>query len=82
MHHPGGALHLHQIDNKTFQFTDTSTVAFPSRCGIQTWAWDFGDGTLGNAQNPLKPYGNASSHTVTLVVTNSAGSSAPYSHSQ
>ena len=70
------------IGNKTFNFTDTSTVAFPSRCGIQTWAWDFGDGTLGNAQNPLHTYGNASSHTVTLVVTNSAGSSAPYSHTQ
>jgi PKD repeat protein len=66
---------------KTFNFTDTSTVAFPLRCGIQTWAWDFGDGTLGNAQNPIHTYQGANQHTVVLTVTNSAGSST-YSHKQ
>ena len=61
--------------NKTFKFTDTSTVAFPSRCGIQTWDWDFGEsGNHSNAQNPTYTYQASKSHTVTLTVTNSAGS--------
>jgi PKD repeat protein len=70
------------LDQKKFTFHDTSTVAYPDRCGIATWAWDFGDGTLGNAQNPTVTYSGANNHTVKLTVTNSAGPSAPYSHSQ
>ena len=73
------------IGNKTFNFKDTSTVADPVRCPIIAWSWSFGDGnppTQSNAQNPSFTYGNASSHTVTLIVTNSAGSSLPYQHSQ
>jgi PKD repeat protein len=70
------------VSNKTFNFTDTSTVADPVNCPKTDWAWDFGDGTLGNAQNPSHTYGTASSHTVKLIVTNAAGPSAPYSHAQ
>jgi Flp pilus assembly protein TadG len=70
-------------DKKVFTFRDASTVVDPIHCGIATWAWDFGDGTLGNAQNPPPvTYGTSSSHTVTLTVTNSAGPSVTYSHSQ
>ena len=72
-------------NSKTFDFTDTSTVADSINCPITAWSWSFGDKTpptTSNAQNPTFTYGNASSHTVTLIVTNSAGASSPYSHSQ
>ena len=73
-----------QTGNKDFTFRDTSTVTNPAHCGIATWAWSFPSGTpsVGNAQNPPGVhYGSANSHTVTLTVTNSAGS-ATYSHNQ
>ncbi len=67
---------------KTYSFTDTSTVADPVNCPITNWAWDFGDGVLGNAQNPLHTYTNSKTHTVTLVASNAGGPSAVYSHAQ
>ena len=72
----------------TFYFTDTSTVADPVNCPITAWAWNFGDGTgknadtLSNITNPTFIYSNSGQHTVTLVVTNAAGSSDPYAHKQ
>lgn len=56
-------------------FTDLSTYA--TGCPITTWLWNFGDGTpLSNAQNPSHDFANKNStYTVTLTVTNSAGSS-------
>jgi PKD repeat protein len=68
--------------SKTFTFTDTSSVADPVNCPILSWAWTFGDGGASNVQNPTYTYGSANQHTVTLIVTNSAGPSAPYSHKQ
>jgi len=61
-------------ENKTFQlhrYLDRwhSHREAASRRGRGTSA----TGTLGNAQNPVQTYGSASSQTVTLVVTNSAG---------
>jgi PKD repeat protein len=50
------------------QFTDTSS-------GSPTaWAWDFGDATNSTAQNPSHTYTAAGTYTVTLTVSNSAGS--------
>jgi len=69
-------------NGKTYSFTDTSTVTDPIGCPISDWAWDFGDGVLGNAQNPLHTYTNGKNHTVRLVASNAAGPSAPYFHSQ
>ncbi len=72
-------------NGKIRSFTDTSTVADPINCPITSWAWNFGDGppsTGSNAQNPTFNYGDNKSHTVTLIATNSAGASAPYSHTQ
>jgi len=69
----------------TFSFTDTSTVSDPVNCPKLAWAWNFGDGnpgTVSNAQNPTFTYTNSGKHTVTLVVTNAGGASAPYSHKQ
>ena len=57
----------------TVQFTDNSTGA-PSL----TRAWDFGDGTTSALQNPTHIFDHdgegARTYTVTLTVTNSAGS--------
>lgn len=51
----------------TVAFTDAST-------GTPTgWAWDFGDGTTSNAQNPTHVYTVPGTYTVTLSVSNSAG---------
>ncbi|WP_048139886.1 MULTISPECIES: PKD domain-containing protein [unclassified Methanosarcina] len=49
-------------------FTDTST-------GTPTaWSWNFGDGTNSAVQNPVHKYSSAGTYTVTLTVTNAAGS--------
>src|SRR4051794_20843856 len=55
-------------------FTDASTYA--TGCPITTWLWDFGDGTpKSNAQNPSHDFESKNgTYTVTLTVTNSAGS--------
>ena len=53
-------------------FTDTTTNSPTS------WEWDFGDGTSSTAQNPSKTYPTAGTYIVTLIATNDAGSSAPF----
>ncbi|MDD4217166.1 MAG: PKD domain-containing protein, partial [Bacteroidales bacterium] len=47
-------------------FTDLST--YP-----QTWAWDFGDGSTSNIQNPTHTYAAAGTYTVSLTVSNTSG---------
>ncbi len=54
------------------QFTDTSSN-FPNR-----WAWEFGDGTFADIQNPVHTYNTAGSYTVYLRV-NDTTSDKPYS---
>jgi PKD repeat protein len=49
-------------------FTDGSTGA-PT-----AWAWSFGDGTTSTDQNPQHTYTTGGVYTVTLTVTNDAGS--------
>lgn len=41
---------------------------------VNTYAWDFGDGTTSNAQNPNHTYAQAGYYTVCLTVTNDCGS--------
>lgn len=49
------------------QFTDTST-------GHPTdWAWDFGDGKVGDRQNPTHTYAEAGDYKVSLKVRNATG---------
>ncbi|WP_250988129.1 PKD domain-containing protein [Methanoculleus oceani] len=38
-------------------------------CNVQTWAWDFGDGTTGSGQDVTHDYTSEGTYTVTLVVT-------------
>jgi PKD repeat protein len=49
-------------------FTDGSTGTGPL-----TYAWDFGDSTKSNDQNPGHVYATAGTHTVKLTVTGPAG---------
>lgn len=50
-------------------FTDTSAGTPTS------WLWRFGDGTTSTAQNPQHTYAARGSYTVSLTVSNAAGSS-------
>lgn len=49
----------------TAQFNDTSTGS-----GINSWAWDFGDGYTSIEQNPAHSYLNIGNYTVNLTVSN------------
>ena len=49
-------------------FTDKSTGS-PNK-----WKWDFGDKSTSTLKNPTHTYSKAGNYTVTLTVTNSAGS--------
>lgn len=52
----------------TVQFSDESTNI------INTWSWDFGDGSTSTAQNPYHTYSSLGTFTVTLTVTGPDGS--------
>ena len=61
--------------NKTVTLTDTSTNMGIPGCN-SIWSWNFGDGTGSSSnENPTYTYSNASKKTITLQVSNSAGSS-------
>lgn len=62
--------------NKTYNYRDSSTVADPTNCPITDWLWTFNDlgGVQSNAQNPSATYAGGGAHSVTLKVTNAAGS--------
>jgi PKD repeat protein len=55
---------------QTMFFTDTSMAVPP----IDARSWDFGDGSTSTETNPLHDYAAAGTYTVTLTVTNTAGS--------
>jgi YVTN family beta-propeller protein len=52
----------------TVAFTDKSTGS-PTK-----WKWTFGDGTNSTKQNPIHKYSKAGNYTVSLTVSNAAGS--------
>lgn len=54
-------------------FSDSS-VAFCGQ-GIQSWLWEFGDGTTSTEQHPAHQYSTADSFQVRLTVTTTAGAS-------
>ncbi len=79
------AFFSYERNNKKVQFEDKSTVADEDNCFITDGLWSFGDMTppkTSNAENPEFKYTDTATHEVTLIVTNSAGASAPYKHTQ
>lgn len=74
-HPPAGACHAAFIfqqpdpNQPSFDFTDQST----SDGTIGTWAWDFGDGSTSNEQNPSHTYTHPGNYTVCLIITDTDG---------
>lgn len=54
------------------QFTDDSTDSDGS---IESWSWDFDDGTTSNNQNPSHSYSSTGDYTVELEVVDDEGAS-------
>ena len=65
-----------------FTVTDQSTYS-PAACPITTWSWSWGDSGAGSTSNLQAPpdhqYQTQGTYIISLVVTNNAGTSAPYS---
>ena len=60
------------VFNTEVSFTNLSTIS-PVTWVIDTWDWDFGDGTAhGTTENPTHTYSTPGTYTVTLVATNTA----------
>ncbi|MEM6269895.1 MAG: PKD domain-containing protein [Bacteroidota bacterium] len=66
---PPSAAFTSSVSNLTATFTDQSTGTTP----INTWFWDFGDGSTSTTQNPIHTYGQQGTYTVCLTVTDSCG---------
>ncbi len=67
----------YQSCSPTMQFTDIST----SNVGaIQSWAWDFGDGTTSTLQNPSHTYVSNGTFNVSLTITGVNGCANTYTH--
>ena len=52
----------------SIQFTDESTG------DVDSWSWDFGDGNTSTKENPSHTYAEKGDYTVSLTVSNMAGS--------
>lgn len=53
----------------TIQFFDYSTSSLP----IESWYWDFGDGTSSGLQNPTHAYNSSGYYNVCLTITSDSG---------
>lgn len=64
----------YQVNNgcasSTVQFTDSSATG---NSAIQSWFWDFGDGSSSNQQNPLHTYTSNGNYSVKLIITDFLG---------
>ncbi|MBK8135454.1 MAG: PKD domain-containing protein [Chloroflexi bacterium] len=58
------------VNNLDVQFSDLSSGL------IDSYAWDFGDGTTSTQQSPAHTYPAAGTYTATLTVSNTGGSNA------
>lgn len=54
--------------NATIAFTDMTLN------GVNSWLWDFGDGTTSTLEDPVHTYAANGTYTVTLITTNTYGS--------
>lgn len=62
-----------QFDPLTFQFYDVSIG------NVNSWAWDFGDGSSSILQNPVHTYATTGYYPVTLAINTSDSCSSTYS---
>ncbi len=65
--------------NDSTHFTDLTTPA--GTATLQYWNWSFGDGGISSLQHPSHLYANPGVYYVTLIVTDSYGSSSSHSDS-
>lgn len=56
--------------NVAVNFTDASTISSGT---VQSWDWDFGNGSSSAQQNPTHTYSAANDYTVSLIVTSDQG---------
>ncbi len=59
-----------QCSNLPITYTDTSSI---SQGSIQSWLWDFGNGTTSMLQSPTTNYITDGSFTISLMVTSDQG---------
>jgi len=62
------AAFTYEVNGMDVVFTDTSTN------DPTAWAWDFGDGSTSEEQNPTHSYAADGTYTVSLTATNAVGS--------
>lgn len=60
-------------EDATTSFTDNSSVVVVDGDAIDTYAWNFGNGSTSTSQNPTLDYGSEGIYDVTLVVTTNHG---------
>ena len=51
----------------------TNTTSIPAGITLDTFYWDFGDGTTSTLQNPVHSYSAPGNYTVTFTISNSQG---------
>lgn len=61
---------LQLCEADSVRFVDASSAP---KSSVNTWFWDFGDGTSDSRQNPVKKYATAGSYLVTLYVKSITG---------
>ena len=61
------------VDDTTVYIGDEIAFNDESTGGVFTWYWDFGDGLISTAQNPVHQYATEGLYTVSLIVSNPYG---------
>ena len=65
-----------QVSQTSVCLGSTSIFSDFSSNSPTNWSWDFGDGTFSTDQNPVHVYTLPGTYTITLTVTNAAGTDA------
>ena len=69
-------IQLTQSTNYTYAFTDHSMAA--SGDTINSWYWNFGDGTISTNSNPIHQFQATGNYSVSLAITTKGGCSSSY----
>jgi gliding motility-associated-like protein len=60
------------LPNGALQFTDVSTIGDGTQ-NLFSYSWNFGDGGVAQTNNPVHNFTSVGPHTVSLLITSSAG---------